>query len=229
MTKINEMSNASKRSHRKTSFSLWNNKKLWTVIIMFVALFLSAFRVLDFPEGGSITFMGLFVLWLYTFFYGWKSGLVFSVVFGILRYLVAECTGESLLIGVPEEYKMLVRVLEFPVAYGVFFAGGLLTKKAKKSSNDSIFQIEENNHELIYGYLLGIFLQYVIYVATAIVFYDSNGRGVVENIWYCVRYDAFALVFEAVLTCLVLLMSEVRKGIFYLKFIATHKEEEDSL
>lgn len=229
MTKINEMSNASKRSHGKAIFSPWNNKIFWTTIIMFIAIFLSTFRILDFPEGGSITFMGLFVLWLYTFFYGWKSGLVFSVVFGALRYLVAECTGESLLIGVPEGYKMLVRILEFPVAYGVFFAGGLLTKKAKKNSDENIFQIEENNHELIYGYLLGIFLQYVIYVTTAIVFYDSNGRGVVENIWYCVRYDAFALVFEAVLTCLVLLVPEVRKGIFYLKFIATHNEDENNL
>ena len=229
MTKINGMSDGSNNLHKKTILSPWNDKKFWAIIIMFIALFLSAFRVLDFPEGGSITFMGLFVLWLYTFFYGWKSGLVFSVVFGILRCIVAECTGESLFIGVPEKYKMLVRVLEFPVAYGVFFAGGLLAKKAKKNSNDSIFQIEEDNRELIFGYLLGIFLQYVIYVTTAIVFYDSNGRGVLENIWYCVRYDAFALIFEAVLTCLVLLVPEVRKGIFYLKFIAMHNYDEVNL
>lgn len=210
-------------------FSLWNNKKLWTVIIMSVALFLSAFRILDFPEGGSITFMGLFVLWLYTFFYGWKSGLCFSVIFGILRYIIAECTGEFLFVGVPEKYKMLAWVLEFPVAYGVFFSGGLLAHKTQKKSDENIFQIEENNRELICGYLLGIFLQYVVYVVTAIFLYDSKGRGVAENIWYCVRYDAFALVFEAVLTCLVLLIPEVRKAIFYLKFIATHTEDENNL
>lgn len=229
MTKITEMSDGSKNSHKKTIFSLWNNKKLWTVIIMFIALFLSAFRILDFPEGGSITFMGLFVLWLYTFFYGWKAGLCFSVVFGVLRYIVATYTGEFLFVGVPEKYKMLVLVLEFPVAYGVFFAGGLLASKTQKNSDESIFQIEENNRELIGGYLLGIFLQYVVYVITAIVLYDSKGRGTAENIWYCVRYDAFGLVFEAVLTCLILLIPEVRKGIFYLKFIATHKEEENNL
>lgn len=79
MTKITEMSNSSKNSHKKTIFSLWNNKKLWTVIIMFIALFLSAFRILDFPEGGSITFMGLFVLWLYTFFMAGKRVFVFRL------------------------------------------------------------------------------------------------------------------------------------------------------
>ena len=229
MTKINGISDVSKNLHKRTIFSPWNNKVFWTIIIMFIALFLSAFRVLDFPEGGSITFMGLFVLWLYTFFYGWKAGAVFSIVFGVLRYFVGECTGESLFIGVPEKYKMLVFVLEFPVAYGVFFAGGLFAKKAKEKTDESIFQIEENNRDLICGYLFGIFLQYLVYVITAIVFYDSNGRGVVENVWYCARYDAFALIFEAFLTCLVLLIPEVRKGIFYLKFIATHEEEENNL
>ena len=140
MTKINEMSDGSNNLHKKTILSPWNDKKFWAIIIMFIALFLSAFRVLDFPEGGSITFMGLFVLWLYTFFYGWKSGLVFSVVFGILRCVVAECTGESLFIGVPEKYKMLVRVLECPVAYGVFLRADFWQRKQRKIQMTAFFK-----------------------------------------------------------------------------------------
>lgn len=225
MTKISEMLGSTISQHKKTHFSFWNNKWLWTVILMAVALFLSAFRILDFTEGGSITFMGLFVLWLYTFFYGWKSGLAFSLVFGVLRFLIAEPTGEFLFIGVPEKYKLFVTVLEFPIAYGVFFAGGLLPQNSKRRRDENIFQIDENARGLIYGYLLGVFLQYVVYVIAAILFYDAKGRGLAENIWYCIRYDAFGLIFEAVLTCLVLLMPEVRKSIFYLKFVATHKEE----
>lgn len=225
MAKINEEFYASKNLNKKKTFSLWNNKTLWTVIIMFLALFLSAFRILDFPEGGSITFMGLFVLWLYTFFYGWKAGLVFSIVFGMLRYIIAKFTGEFLFVGISEKYKVLVLILEFPVAYGIFFAGGLLAKETKKKLNENIFQIEENNRELIYGYLLGILLQYVIYVMTSIILYDSKGRGMIENIWYCARYDAFGLIFEVILTCLILLIPEARKAIYYLRFIATHEKE----
>lgn len=227
MTKINEMSGNIITQHKKIHFSLWNNKRLWAIIFMAVALFLSAIRILDFPEGGSITFMGLFVLWLYTFFYGWKSGLAFSIVFGVLRYFVAKYTGEFLFVGVPEKYKIFVKVFEFPIAYGVFFAGGLLPQNLKRQKDEDIFEITENNRGLIYGYLLGVLLQYVVYVITAIVLYDSKGRSLAENIWYCARYDAFGLVFEAILTCLVLFVPEVRKSIFYLKFVATHEEENN--
>ncbi|MBD5403782.1 MAG: hypothetical protein HDQ97_17575 [Lachnospiraceae bacterium] len=226
MTKINKISNASKNLHKKITITLWNNKWLWAVILMVVSLFLSAFRILDFPEGGSVTFMGLFVLWLYTFFYGWKKGFVFSMVFGVLRFVVAKYTGEFLLVGVPEKYKLFVIVLEFPIAYGVFSVGGFLPQK---HNDETIFQIDENinsnTNQLVYGYLLGVFLQYVVYVITAIMFYDPKGRGFAENVWYCMRYDAFGLLFEAVLTYLVLLIPAVRKSVFYLKFIATHNAQ----
>ena len=225
MMKSNKMSDASKNQHTKMCFSFWNNKRLWTIIFMVVALFLSTFRILDFPEGGSITFLGLFVLWLYTFFYDWENGLAFSIVFGVLRYFVAKYTGEFLFVGVPEKYKIFVKVFEFPVAYGVFFVGGLLPQNLKRQKDEDIFEIDENNRGLICGYLLGVLLQYVVYVTTAIAFYVPDGRGVVENMWYCVRYDAFGLVFEAILTCIVLFIPAVRKGIFYLKFVATHDEQ----
>lgn len=78
----------------KKAKGIWNNKPFWCILIFGLAVLCSSIKVLVLPQGGSLTYFGLLILWLMTFIYGPRYGLIASVIFGFVRLGITYLTGE---------------------------------------------------------------------------------------------------------------------------------------
>ena len=54
----------------------YNNENLWCIVLLALATVLSFFPILVLEDGGSWTFFSLLPLWLITYFFGFRTGLV---------------------------------------------------------------------------------------------------------------------------------------------------------
>lgn len=66
----------------------WNRPWIWVVTLFFVACVLNCIDVMSMPNGGYATFLGMLPLWLITYFFGWKRGLVASLLFAIPKFFI---------------------------------------------------------------------------------------------------------------------------------------------
>lgn len=115
----------------------YNNEGLWCVILLALATLLSFFPILVLKDGGSWTFFSLLPLWLITYFFGFRTGLIGSFMFSICK-LIATFVSEFMMNGSfadPNSAEMArdsfikgptVFILEYLIACTGFCLGGLL-------------------------------------------------------------------------------------------------------
>ncbi len=205
---------------------VWNKKWLWILIFWAFFVLLSAVKVVTLPQGGSVTYLSLLFLWLVTFFFGFRYGLIFSVLFGFSKLGINYLTQEYI------NYHPMAILLEYPLGCGVFCLGGLLKEpEGKGSQSISSFggEIKMEPFKLKMGYVVGVFGQFVLYVISAVCFYPPDRNGFIKNLLFCMIYDASYLILEGVITVLLLCVPPVYEAVFYLKHVATHEEEDDTL
>ena len=116
---------------------LYDNENAWCTILLILATALSFFPILVLNEGGSWTFFSLLPLWLITYFFGFRTGLIGSFMFSICK-LIATFVSEVLFAGAitdPSSADMVrdsfikgpsVFLLEYLIACTGFCLGGLL-------------------------------------------------------------------------------------------------------
>lgn len=204
---------------------LWNRKWMWTCLFLGLFILLSAVKVVVLPQGGAVTYLSLLFLWLVTYFFGFRYGLICSVLFGFARLGVNYLTAEYI------NYHPMAILLEYPLGYGVFCLGGLIEEPEKNVVNLSRLRKgpETEPFKLKMGYVIGIMGQFILYVISAVCFYPPDREGFLSNLLFCIVYDASYLMIEGIITVLVLCIPPVYETIFYLKYIATHEEEDDTL
>ena len=105
---------------------IWNNKPFWCILLFGLAVLCSSIKVLVLPQGGSLTYFSLMILWLMTFIYGPRYGLIASVLFGFVRLGITHLTGEYIN---PNIWSIL---LEYPIAHGVFCLGSTGTRAKER-------------------------------------------------------------------------------------------------
>lgn len=206
--------------------NFWNNKALWTTLLFVASMLLTAVKIVVLPQGGAITYFSLFVLWLITFFFGFRHGLIVSVLFGFAKLLVTYLTGEYI------NYIPMALFLEYPCACGIFCIGGLLKEPSGERNSISLQQDKKITAEpfrLRVGYLLGVLGQCIFYVTSAVLFYPPDRDGFWANLRFCIVYDGSYLLIEALLTMLLLCFTPVTDAIYYLKYVATHDLEDPTL
>lgn len=185
---------------------LYNNKKIWIAILLIIATGLCFIKFLRLEEGGAMTFFSMGILWLITYFFGFKDGFIACLIFSILKFAVTYITGE------PINYNPACIILEYPVAFMGFSLGALLPQNkktakyirdCKRQRTESQIKIDnpdetdyydgsinnellktrqgdedlENSHSgLILGYLVGLFHILIIYILCAELFYDKQAN-----------------------------------------------------
>lgn len=209
----------------KKAKGIWNNKPFWCILIFGLAVLCSSIKVLVLPQGGSLTYFGLLILWLMTFIYGPRYGLIASVIFGFVRLGITYLTGEYIN---PNIWSI---ILEYPVAHGLFCLGGFLSEPGKKTDltiaeNESI-QVEP--YKLRMGYVIGVAAMLVCYVISAELFYPPYREGFWNNLIYNIIYDSSYLLIEGFFSVLLLCIPQVTQAIYYVKYVATHIDEDDTL
>lgn len=253
----------------------YDNEGLWCAVLLALATLLSFFPILVLKEGGSWTFFSLLPLWLITYFFGFRTGLIGSFMFSICK-LIATFVSEVLMEGDftdPASAEMArdsfikgptVFILEYLIACTGFCLGGLLVSnirchryisevRAARSArgpairdmyddtlrkNDRLkiniigeVSRENTTSGLICGYLIGVFVMFVCYVAAA-PYYDSYPAGVTSayaKLLYDIKYDGSYLLVEAATTVLILAIPPVRETIFKLKHIANNPKTDPTV
>ncbi len=253
----------------------YNNEGLWCVVLLALATLLSFFPILVLRDGGSWTFFSLLPLWLITYFFGFRTGLIGSFMFSICKF-IATFVSEVMMEGDftdPVSAEMArdsfikgptVFILEYLIACTGFCLGGLLisnmrcqryiseVKAARAKRAPAITDMNNNKLRkcdrlkinisgdisrenttsgLILGYLTGVFVMFVCYVAAA-PYYDSYPAGVTSayaKLIYDIKYDGSYLLVEAATTVLVLAIPPVRDTIFRLKHIANNPKTDPTV
>ena len=205
----------------------WNNKWLWTAVFFVMATILSAAKPVVLHDGGAVTYFSLLFLWLVTFTYGTKHGILVGLVFGFAKFAVTYLTGEYL------NYEPRAIVLEYPLACAAVALGGLISPKVDVRKGDkahrSTDSIRREPVKLRVGYLLGVFAMGVCYVISAVLFYPPDRVGFLPNLLYCIEYDMSYLLIEALLTLLLLCIPQVVDAIYYVKHVATTRRGDPTL
>ncbi len=209
----------------KSKKGIWNNRILWCAILFALAVLTSFIKVLVLPQGGCITYFSLLLLWLISFVAGPRYGLVFSVIFGFVRLGITYLTGEYVNPGLG------AIILEYPLAHGVFCLGAFL----KEPVRQDVLTIDENEEiaveswKLKMGYLIGVLGMLVCYVISAMCFYPPDREGFWANLFYSIGYDGSYLLVEAGFSFLILCIPKVREAIYYIKYVANHTDDDDTL
>lgn len=206
---------------------LWSRKLLGTFVLFGLFLMLSTVKVIVLPQGGAMTYLSLLFLWLVTYFFGFKFGLVCSVLFGLARLGVDYKTGEYINFLHP-----MAILLEYPLGYGVFCLGGLLKEPRKKKNDNYAAEhvgYEKEPFKLKVGYVIGVLGQFVFFVVSAVCFYQQEQEGFLRNLLFCMLYDGSYLAMEGIVTVLVLCAPPVHDSIYYLKYVMTRENEDETL
>lgn len=209
----------------KKAKGIWNNKPFWCILIFGLAVLCSSIKVLVLPQGGSLTYFGLLILWLMTFIYGPRYGLIASVIFGFVRLGITYLTGEYIN---PNIWSI---ILEYPIAHGLFCLGGFLSELGKKTdltiAENEAIQVEP--YKLRMGYVIGVAAMLVCYVISAELFYPPYREGFWNNLIYNIIYDSSYLLIEGFFSVLLLCIPQVTQAIYYVKYVATHIDKDDTL
>ena len=220
------------------AMKLRSKKLLCTFILLVLFSGLSAVKVIVLPEGGSITYFSLLFLWLVTYFFGFRYGLVVgAVIFAAARLGVNYLTGEHI------NWHPMAIILEYVLGCGVFCLGGILEKTEGflKKLRDFLEKlgVEQNSGlargdiaesiKLKLGYVIGIFGQFILYVISAVCFYTPDREGFLDNLIFCIIYDGSYLAIEGIFTLLLLFIPPVCEIIYNLKYVVTHEYEDETL
>ena len=200
---------------------VWNRRWIWTLIFGVLFMVLSCVKIVVLPQGGSVTYLSLLFLWLITYFFGFRYGLIWSILLGFVRLGLNYLTGEFI------NYDPFALLLEYPLGFSVFALGGLLKEPKSDTSVGSLGRFRAEPFKLKMGYAIGVLGQLVLYVISAVCFYPPDREGFWNNLLFCILYDGSYLMVEGVMTLLFLCVPPVHEAIYYLKDIATCREEED--
>jgi len=195
---------------------------IWTISLILISMLLSAAKIVVLPQGGAVTYFSLLVLWLIPFMFGLRYGIIACLLFGFAKLGITIITNEYV------NYNIIALILEYPLACGSFALGALIKEPAK---NDSGSLIKEEPFRLKAGYMIGILGALFFYVVSAVLFYPPDRAGFFNNLIYCILYDASYLLFEAIITIILLCVPAVSKSIYYLKHVATldNPEHDETL
>lgn len=82
---------------------------------------------------------------------------------------------------------------------------------------------ENSKSGLILGYLIGVFFILISYVASSLLFYNSQSNMTsVENFLYQVFYDSSYLLFEGLFSVIIFMLPPVYSAISYVKHVANN-------
>jgi thiamine transporter len=163
----------------------------YSAIAVAIAFVLSTIKIVELPQGGSITPFSMFPIILIGYFFGIRTGILAGIVYGLIQLALGSY--------VVSPAQLL---LDYPLAFGALGLSG-------------IFHNKKNG--LLLGIMAGCLGRFVFHFISGIVFfamYTPEGwNPVVYSIWYNISYTGV----EGVLTCLVVAIPPVMMATKHVK------------
>ncbi len=148
---------------------------------------LSEIKIIDFPWGGSVTLLSMFIICLPGYLFGLGAGLTTATAYGILQLLVD-----------PYVLFPIQLVVDYLLAFGALGLSGLFAN---------------SKNGLIKGYLIGILGRYVFAVLSGWIFFAEYAWEGWPPLPYSLVYNGIYIFAEAAITLVILAIPATRRGI----------------
>lgn len=156
---------------------------------------LSMVKMIDFPTGGSATLLSMLAICLPGYWFGLGAGIMTGVAHGVLQLLIG-----------PYVLYPTQLVVDYILAFGALGLSGLFAGQ---------------KWGLQKGYVAAVLGRYVFAVLSGWIFFGAyawEGWGALS---YSLVYNAIYIFTEAAITLVILCLPPVRKGLAYMKKLAT--------
>jgi len=154
-------------------------------IMIGLATALSYFKILEMPQGGSVTLGSMIPIILFSLRYGLVPGLMAGSVYGMVQFFVG-----------PFFVHPVQFALDYPLAFGLLGVSGLFHNQFQKGSFVAP----------VLGGLMAIALRFAMHVSSGAVFFAEYAPEGMNPWIYSAVYNGSYLGVELVLTVVVLIL-----------------------
>lgn len=179
---------------KKSSAKLTTKALVFSSLAMALAAVTSNIKFASLPFGGSITLFSMFFICLIGYFYGLKVGLLASVAYGLIQFVMG-----------PQMFSPIQLIIDYPLAFGMLGLSGLFANQ---------------KHGLIKGYTVGVLGRYLCHVITGYVFFGMYAPENVNPFFYAFGYNATYIAPEWIITIILISLPPMKLAIGKVKAMA---------
>ncbi|HBD64567.1 MAG TPA: energy-coupled thiamine transporter ThiT [Clostridiales bacterium] len=155
-----------------------------TSILLAVAFVLNHITLYRMPHGGSVTAFSMFAIFLVSYLFGPRQGILAGMAYGLLDLVIN-----------PYVVHPIQIFMDYPLAFGAIGIGGLL---------------RENKQGMILGYLAGVLGRYAVVVISGIIFWGMYAAEGFNAVTWSFFYNMTYMLPEAVATVAILMIPSIR-------------------
>ncbi len=156
-----------------------------TAVMLAITFVLNQITLFKMPQGGSITAFGMFALFLISYLFGARQGILAGMAYGLLDLIIS-----------PSVVHPIQIFMDYPLAFGAIGIGGILRNQ---------------NYGIIKGYLLGVLCRYVVVVLSGIIFWGMYAAEGFNAVTWSLFYNMTYMLPEAAITVVVLFIPQLRQ------------------
>lgn len=154
-----------------------------TAVMIAVTFVLNQITLYRLPQGGSVTAFGMLSLFLISYLFGARQGILAGMAYGLLDLIVN-----------PSVIHPIQLFMDYPLGFGAIGIGGILRNKS---------------FGLIKGYLLGVLGRYAVVVLSGIIFWGMYAAEGFNAVTWSLFYNITYMLPEAIVTVAILLVPQV--------------------
>lgn len=155
-----------------------------TSILLAVTFVLNQVTLFRMPQGGSITSFSMFALFLVSYLFGPRQGILAGLAYGLIDLVIN-----------PYVIHPVQLFMDYPLGFGAIGIGGLL---------------RNTNFGMIKGYGLGVLGRYLVVVLSGIIFWGMYAAEGFNAVSWSLFYNMTYILPEAVATVAILSIPKVR-------------------
>lgn len=155
-----------------------------TSILLAVTFVLNQVTLFRMPQGGSITAFSMFALFLVSYLFGPRQGILAGFAYGLIDLVIN-----------PYVIHPVQLFMDYPLGFGAIGIGGLL---------------RNTNFGMIKGYCIGVLGRYLVVVISGIIFWGMYAAEGFNAVSWSFFYNMTYILPEAVATVAILSIPKVR-------------------
>ena len=155
-----------------------------TSILLAVTFVLNQVTLFRMPHGGSITAFSMFALFLVSYLFGPRQGILAGLAYGLIDLVIN-----------PYVIHPVQLFMDYPLGFGAIGIGGLLSN---------------TDFGMIKGYCLGVLGRYLVVVISGIIFWGMYAAEGFNAVSWSFFYNMTYILPEAVATVAILTIPKIR-------------------
>lgn len=155
-----------------------------TAVLLAVTFVLNQVTLFRMPQGGSVTAFSMFSLFLVSYLFGPRQGILAGLAYGLIDLVIS-----------PYVIHPVQLFMDYPLAFGAIGIGGLLRNQ---------------KHGMIKGYCLGVLGRYLIVVLSGIIFWGIYAAEGFNAVSWSFFYNMTYMLPEAIATLAIIAIPAIR-------------------